>query len=134
MSLDRVRQALEIGLFTMTPAIDTSWENQDFKPDPAKPYQEVTLLPARPDNSTLGDAHYRERGIFQVTLKYPIGKSTKDVMTRAKLLRATFDRGTSFTSGGLTTRIETTPEIGRGTVVKDRYELPVSIRYFADVF
>ncbi len=134
MSLDRVRQALEVALFTMTPKIDVSWENQDFKPDPFKPYQEAILIPARPDNSTLGDGHYREQGVLQVTLKYPTNKSTKDVMARAKLLCATFARGTTFTSGGLTTRIERTPEIGRGVVVKDRFEVPVSIRYFADVF
>lgn len=134
MSLDKVRSALEIALHTMTPALATAWENQDFAPVAGTPYQEAHLLPATPDNSTLGDGHYRERGILQVTLKYPVGKGSSAAVLRAKLIRETFFRGASFTSGGVTTRIETKPSIGQGVTVNDRWVLPVSIRYFADVF
>jgi hypothetical protein len=134
MSIDKVRSALEIALYTMTPALATAWENQDFAPVAGTPYQEATLLPASPDNSTMGDGHYRERGILQITLKYPIGAGATAAMARAQLIRATFFRGASFTSGGVTTRIPSMPEIGRGMVVEDRWVLPVSIRYFADVF
>jgi hypothetical protein len=134
MSAAKVRTALEIALHTMTPALTTAWENQDFSPVPDTPYQEVHLLPALPDNPTLGDDHYRERGILQVSLKYPVNGGAAAATARAELIRATFFRGASFTSGGVTTRIPTKPEIGRGMVVKDRWVLPVSIRYFADVF
>lgn len=134
MSLDKVRTALEIALHTMTPAMATAWENQDFSPTPGTPYQEAHLIPAFPDNSTMGDGHYRERGILQVSLKYPVNVGTATPMARAKLIRDTFFRGASFTSGGVTTRIGTTPVIGRGMVVNDRWVLPVSVSYFADVF
>lgn len=134
MSIDKVRTALEIALHTMVPALATVWENQDFAPVAGTPYQEAYLLPAPPDDSTMGDTHYRERGIFQVTLKYPVGVGSATAMARAQLIRATFFRGASFTSGGVTTRIPSKPEIGRGIVVNDRWVLPVSIRYFADVF
>lgn len=134
MSIEKVRTALEIALHTMTPALATAWENQDFDPAAGTPYQEVHLIPAIPDNSTMGDGHYRERGLLQVSLKYPVNGGTAAAMARAQLIRAKFFRGASFTNGGVTTRISATPEIGRGLVVNDRWVLPVSIRYFADVF
>lgn len=118
----------------MTPALATAWENQNFSPVPDTPYQEVHLIPASPDNSTMGDSHYRERGILQVSLKYPVNGGAAAAMARAELIRDTFFRGASFTSGGVTTRISATPNIGRGTVVSDRWVLPVSISYFADIF
>lgn len=134
MSVAKVRAALEIGLHTMTPALATAWENQDFQPTAGTPYQTAHLLPAMPDNATMGDEHYRERGILQVSLHYPVNGGAAAAMARAELVRATFFRGASFTNGGVTSRISATPEIGRGVVVKDRWVLPVSIRYFADVF
>lgn len=134
MSIAKVRTALEIALHTMTPALATAWENQNFSPVPGTPFQAATLLPATPDNATMGDEHYRERGILQVSLNYPVNGGAAAAMTRAELIRATFFRGASFTSGGVTTRISATPDIGRGVVVNDRWILPVSIRYFADVF
>lgn len=134
MSAAKVRAALEIALHTMTPALATAWENQDFSPTPGTPYQAAHLLPAPPENPTMGDNHYRERGILQVSLNYPVNGGAAAAMARAELIRATFFRGASFTSGGVTTRIPTKPEIGRGVVVNDRWVLPVSIRYFADVF
>jgi len=134
MSIAKVRTALEIALHTMTPALATAWENQDFAPTAGTPYQAAHLLPAAPDNSTMGDGHYRERGLMQVSLNYPVDAGSAPAMTRAELIRATFFRGASFTSGGVTTRIPTTPEIGRAVVVDDRWVLPVSIRYFADVY
>lgn len=134
MSIAKVRTALEIALHTMTPALATAWENQDFSPTPDTPYQAAHLIPATPENSTMGDRHYRERGIMQVTLSYPVNGGSSAAMARAELIRSTFFRGASFTSGGVTTRISAKPEVGRGMVVNDRWVLPVSIRYFADVF
>ncbi len=134
MSVAKVRTALEIALHTMAPALATAWENQNFSPTPGVPYQAAHLLAATPDNSTMGDGHYRERGILQVSLNYPVNSGTAAAMARAELIRTTFFRGASFTSSGVTTRISATPVIGRGMVVNDRWVLPVSISYFADVF
>ena len=134
MSVAKVRTALEIALHTMTPAMATAWENQDYAPVAGTAYQTAYLLPAAPDNATKGDRHYREQGILQVSLNYPVNVGTATAMARAELIRSTFFRGASFTSGTVTTRISATPEIGRGMVVNDRWVLPVSIRYFADVF
>lgn len=134
MSIIRVRQALEIGLFAINPAIDTAYDNFPYTPTTGTPYQRVTLVPSMPDNTTFGDDHYQERGLMFVELHYPINNGSSTAATRAELIRATFKRGASFTNNGLTVRIEKTPEIGQGTVQGAFWVLPVRVRFFAEVF
>ena len=134
MSISSVRIALENKLNAMTPSLSTAWENVPFTPVTGTAYQAAYLLPATPANPTMGDGYYREHGIFQITLMYPIQAGTLTAATRAELIRSTFKRGTSMTSGGITTIIERTPEIGQGRVDGDRWALPVKIRYYAGIF
>ena len=134
MSLASVRIALESKLNAMTPALSTAWENVPFTPVTGTPYQMVFLLPATPANPTMGDGYYREQGIFQVTLMYPLQAGPKTAADRAELIRAAFKRGTSMTSGGITTIIERTPEIGQGRVDGDRWMQIVRIRWFAGIY
>lgn len=132
MSIDSVRTALETKLNGITPALSTAWENVPFTPVPGTAYQRAFLLPATPSNPTMGDGFYREQGIFQITLMYPLQAGTLTAATRAELIRTAFKRGTSMVSGGVTVRIETTPEISQGRVDGDRWSVPVKVRWFAD--
>ena len=134
MSLIAVRIALETKLSTITPALSTAYENVPFTPVTGTAYQMAFLLPATPANPTMGDGYYREQGIFQVTLMYPLQAGPKTAADRAELIRAAFKRGTSMTSGGITTIVERTPEIGQGRVDGDRWALPVKIRWFAGIY
>ena len=134
MSLASVRIALESKLNAMTPALSTAWENVPFTPVTGTPYQRAYLMPATPANPTMGDGYYREQGIFQVTLMYPLQAGPKTAADRAELIRAAFKRGTSMTSGGITTIIERTPEIGQGRVDGDRWMQIVRIRWFAGIY
>jgi hypothetical protein len=132
MSLDAVKAALEGQLNTMTPALATAWENSDFAPTVGTPFQAVNLLPAEPDNPVYG-SNYQERGLLQVTLNYPVGKGAKDAIARAKLIRESFQRGLSLVKSGITTTIERTPEIGPGSSEGPWYQLPVRVRFYANV-
>lgn len=133
MSLAAIRAALETRLAAIAPALETSWENVDFKPSSINvPFQEVFLLPAEPDN-TVFSSNYQEHGILQVTLDYPVSIGSKDVLARAQLIRNQFVRGTSYVSGGITVTIERTPEIGPAAPEDDRYRVPVRIRWYANV-
>lgn len=133
-SLDKVRVALETQLAAMGPALATAWENVDFQPVGADvPFQAVTLLPAEPDNPVYGPAFFLERGLMQVTLNYPLGDGPAAAAARAEALRAQFPRGLSLSSGGVVTIIEKTPEIGPGGPSEDHYQLPVRIRWYANV-
>src|SRR3989304_1776605 len=117
MSLVKTRQALEVALFSITPAIATAYDNFPYTPITSVPYQRVTLVPSMPDNATFGDGYYQERGLLFIELHYPINNGSVTAATRAELIRTTFKRGSSFTNGGGTGVIEKTPEIGQGMVL-----------------
>lgn len=135
MSLASVRQALELKLAALTPAIETAWENSTFKPTNADtPYQEVRLLPNEPDNNAIGDGYFRERGILQVELAYPLQDGSEAIQARAVLTQSHFKRGTVMTKDSINVTVETTPAIGPGFVARDRWRVPVSVRWFAEVF
>jgi hypothetical protein len=112
-----------------------AWENMFF---PAiansAPYLKVNLLPAQPSNPTFGDGFYREFGIFQVTLVYPLQLGTGDAYARAELIRSAFPRGASFSNSGTVVKIDKTPEIMGQIMSDDSYMLPVRIYYYADIF
>ena len=133
MSITSIRAALETRLAAMSPALATAYENVPYAPVLGTPFQAVYLLPATPDNSTMGDGHYVEQGIFQVSLFYPLQAGPKAAADRAELIRTQFKRGTSMTSGSVTVRIMRTPEIGQGRVDGDRWHIPVKCVYFAEI-
>jgi hypothetical protein len=84
MSTVSIRKALEIKLAALSPSLATAYENAAFTPPAAgTPYQEAYLLPGRPDNAEMGAKNYLEVGVFQVTLKYPLGNGTADAQARA---------------------------------------------------
>jgi hypothetical protein len=88
----------------------------------------VNTLFAEPDNPALGSSEYREQGIFQVSLFYPLNVGALDVLTRAQLIRDTFKRGTKFGS----VVIKNTPTISAGVVNEDRYIVTIKARFFQD--
>jgi len=131
MSVVACRAALETALNGMT-ALATAWENSPYTPIAGTPYQQVHILFADPDNLEYGRRH-RELGYMQVKLMYPLQVGTATVAARAELIRTTFYRGASFTSGGVTVIVEKTPEVGSGQVEGDRWAVPVRVRFFANV-
>ena len=134
-SLKSIKAALEARLVAIASPLPTQWENVVFTPPTdGSPYQHVDILPASPDNPTLGDGFYRELGLMQITLSYPIGGGSGAVYSKAEAIRAWFPRGLSLTSGGITVQIPRTPAIGPKLPSPDRFVLPISVRYYADVF
>ena len=69
----------------------------------------------------------------KVSLAYPLGAGPSAATTRAELIRSTFYRGASFTSGGVTVTISRTPEIAPGRVEEDRWVVPVRVRFHAHI-
>ncbi len=133
MSIAKIRAALESRLSALSPPIATAFENMAFSPVPGMPFQRVNLLPARPENEVLGSGYFREVGIFQVTLCFPMNGGPAACQARAELLRSHFKRGTKVTNGGITTIVTTTPALSAGYVDGDRYCIPLSIRYRAEI-
>lgn len=135
MSIAAIRSALETHLAALTPALATAYENGKFNPPAATvPYQRVYLLPGTPENPTLGDGYYRQIGIFQISLIYPLKAGPGAAAARAELLRTHFKRGTSMTFGGATVIVRRTPGIAAGFPDNDRYVVPVTIDWYSHTF
>ena len=133
MSITSVRAALETKLNAITPSLATAWQNIGYTPVTGTPYQACFVMPAIPSNPTLGDDFYREQGIFQISLFYPLLEGAQDAEARAQLIRTTFKRGTAMTSGSVSVLVNTTPEIGQGRADDDRWHIPVKIRWSAGI-
>jgi len=133
MSIVLVRSALQTKLNAMSPAIAYAWQNVDYTPVVGIPYAAAYVLPAEPENPTMGDGFYREQGIFQISLFYPLQVGTAVAEARAELIRTTFKRGTSMTSGTVTVRVNRTPEIGQGRVDGDRWHIPCKVSWYAGI-
>lgn len=134
MSIVNIRTALESRLNTMSPALATAWESVPFTPVTGTPYQQVNLLVNEAQNPTIGGSMYRQIGIFQITLCYPPGTGAKAAASRAELVRDHFPRGLGLSSGGINVLIDRTPSIAPAMIDGDRYRIPVSVYFSADIF
>lgn len=124
-----LRAALEVALNAMTPALATAWENVPYSPSPSVPYQRASLIPGTPINDEYGPG-FADQGFFQVSLHWPPGLGAAPADDRALMLRSTFRRGATFTSGSLKVTIMKTPAILPAMTDDDgRYVVPVSIEY-----
>jgi hypothetical protein len=135
-SLTRVRAALEQRLQALPGGwlTQTAFENAVFLPKANVAFQRINFIMSPPDNPTIGDGFYRERGIFQITLCAPINTGAGDTLYYAERIRDWFPRGASFVNEGITARVETTPQIGPGSYDGDRFNVPISIRFWADIY
>lgn len=131
-ALPSIRAALETQLATITPPIDTAYENTPYVPTTGTPYQQVTLLPAQPQNLEIGPGFF-EQGIFQINLFYPKDAGAGAAIARAELIRAAFPYGATLTSGGVTVHIINTTEIGPARPDDNTFMVPVKVRWNARI-
>lgn len=135
MSLVSIRTALLRQLSSISPTLPTAWENSKFEPVSGSAWQRVDILPAPPENTSIGTVNVvYESGIFQVLCKYPLNNGPNDATRRAELIKTSFPRGLSLTCDGVTLHIEKTPEIAPALPPSDGwYTIPVSIPYYAHI-
>lgn len=134
MSIVNIRAALETRLNAISPSLATAWESVPYTPVTGTPFQQVNLLLNEAENPTLGDGMYRVTGFLQVLLCYPPGAGPKAASARAELIRNQFQRGLGLSSGGTDVLIDRTPTIAPAIIDGDRYRLPVTIYFSADIF
>ena len=112
----------------------TAYPNASYQVVSGVPYQRIHLVTFKPDEPTQGGGYYREHGVFQVTLVYPVGVGVGAIHARAELIRSYFKKGSTFANAGVTTVIEDTPELGYLQGSTDNISLPVKIGYRADIY
>lgn len=133
MSILKISAAFEKKLATIASPLSTAYENVPFVPVTGTPYQRVRLLPATPENPTLGDGYYREVGFFEIVLFFPLNNGRADAQTRAEAIKNLFPRGLSMIESGQTVVIPRTPTIGLATQLDDRYIVPITIEYYSEI-
>lgn len=112
----------------------TAEQNASYQPVVGVPYQLIHLITFKPDEPTQGGGYYREHGVFQVTLVYPVGTGSGAIMARAELIRSYFQKGSNLLHSGITVTIPETPEFGYEQGSSDNISLPVKIGYRADIY
>lgn len=120
-----IRGALQTQLMTLGWADQTAWPNRQFTPTPGTPYQRVDTLFAEPNSYGIGDGAM-ERGIFQVTLAYPLNGGVAESTARAESIRAAFTKNSR--PGGLV-KVARKPEVTRIGVDGDRDITTIRIRF-----
>ena len=115
-------------------AVLTAYENAIYQPAVGVPYQLIQFVSFKPDEPTQGGGYYREHGVFQVTLVYPVGVGTGALLARAELIRNAFKKGTEYTYDGVKVQITDTAEYGYLAADADYVMLPVKIGYSAQIF
>lgn len=111
----------------------TAWENVPFnQPAPFIPYQQVYLLPAQPDDIGFCDT-YREKGIFQISLRYPLLNGPVLSATRAELIRTAFKRKTTLIKDNIKVIIENTPTIEQSRPDIDHFLTVIRCIYYAHI-
>lgn len=92
----KARQALERAILSITPRIDTQFENATYSPKEGVPYQQLHFLPAKPASLVIDDSTTEHSGVFQITLRYPTGRGVKDALARAESYAKVFYAGAKF--------------------------------------
>ena len=126
-----IKQAFENKINSITPTIQTAYENVTFTPTAGVPYQELYLIPATNDNIFVSGDGFISYGIFQITLKYPTGKGTKDILDRVRLYLGNFKSGDNLVQDGITINILNTPKFVNLGMSGDRIIYAISINYQA---
>ena len=133
MAILSIKRALERHLGLLTPAISTAYENVPFTPVAGTPYQRVVVVTDKVVNPVMGSEYYREEGELQIFLAYPIGKGSKDALTRAELIQSHFKRGNVLIEDNVRVNFYRTGKIQGSLLTTDRLIVPVVIPYVAEV-
>lgn len=116
----------------IAPTIDTVLEGTaSYTPTAGKEYQELYYLPAINDSQNIDNPDYFNRGIFQITLKYPNKQGLSKILDRCDLYVNAFAKGTKFTFQGITIATTETPTIVNLGNESDRVVYAISINYKA---
>lgn len=111
MSLQKIKSAFETKLNTLTPTLQTSYENVPFTPTTGTPYQQIDFLWSENVGQYINEKDYLVKGICQIMLCYPSNKGMGDINARVQLLLDTFYFGSTLTKDNLKINISGVPEV-----------------------
>ena len=134
MTMVDIMAALLARLALVSPTLDVVPENTPYVPVAGRAYMASTLLAAEPANPVMGGAFHRDRGLFQVALRFPAGQGAGAALLHAERVRDAFARGTTLVAGDGVVLVTGTPSIGPSHVDADRFTLPLRVAWQGDSF
>lgn len=136
MSFVDAKKAIEKKLNTLSGVIATAREGMAFNPTVGTAYQRINILKAAPEDMTQGRKMTRISGIAQITLFYPAPVATGTTLpdSMAESIKAHFKPVQTLTEGSTKVFITDSATIATGFADGDRWVVPVSIPFFANIY
>ena len=128
MSQKEIKVALDKAIGLLSSDIQTEYENIAFTPTAGTPYQQLHFLPAINASIEITGPGAIHRGIYQITLKYPVNKGVNPPLDKAETIIKAFPKGRTLTEGNTRVICEL-PVYRKLGVDGDRYIYAVSIEY-----
>lgn len=127
-----IKKALETRLLSISPTVPTGFEGVDFNP-PKEMYQFCQVVIRPPTDPVFGKGYYRENVQFQIFVSIPQGKGTGEALSRAELIRNTFQKGTTILEGGVQISVLETPHVGSSSIIANRVMVPIFVNVIGEV-
>lgn len=131
MSILKISAALEKKLAAMSTDLATAYENEFFEPPEGLPYQRVELLPNTPVDHAITLDVLEWRGLFQITLMYPLDIGRGEAQARAQATADHFAPAQTLTETGVRIDLLKTARIAGGVRAGDRWAVPVTVPWSA---
>lgn len=133
MSLLKISAAFEKKLKALDASFPTALENLPYTPVTGTAYQRIRILPATPENPTIGDNYHREVGFCEIVLFYPINTGRGAAQVKAEAIKNHFPRNLSLTEASQVIKLDRTPTVNMPIQDGDRYAIPITISYFSEI-
>ena len=128
MSQKEIKVALDKAIGLLSGDIQTEYENIAFTPTAGIPYQQLHFLPAINASIEITGPGSIHRGIYQITLKYPVNKGVNPPLDKAESIIKAFPKSRVLVEND-TVVICGLPGYRKLGVDGDRYIYAVSIEY-----
>ena len=128
MSQKEIKVALDKAIGLLSGDIQTEYENIAFTPTAGTPYQQLHFLPAPSTSIEISGEASIHRGIYQITLKYPVNKGVNPPLDKAESIIKAFPKSRVLVENDTVVICES-PTYRKLGVDGDRYIYAVSIEY-----
>lgn len=108
--------------------LPVAWENTPFTPPATGIYLEEDFLPAETEDVFIQGTAPVRRGVYQVTVVYPIGRGTQAARALADDIADMFPNNAVLAQPG-PLFVNGFPDVFNGIVDSTAYRIPVSIPY-----
>lgn len=113
-----------------TLGLPVAWDNTKYTPPANGLYLEAHFLPADNDDVAIQGGAVIRRGVYQVTVVYPIDKGTQEPQKTAADICSEFQNNTAIPSTGISpVWVNGEPSAFSGIKDGTGYRIPVSIAY-----